>query len=374
MLLQNPQKEQLEQSPNHSLNQVQVLIAAVHDVRPFATILRGLSFGSNATISIADAGLKVSVEDGKTLTGQAYIPMSMFDEFKYKRHTTDVSQEQDPDQERDQDSDNESDAEATFDIPINTLLECLNIFGTGFSVAVTDNKKRRKWKQGSDESDEETGLGRNKKTVPPKNNATIEQFFFSSGGKKTGMRMSYAGVGHPLVLILAEDASGPTTTCEIQTFDNDSSIELPFDNSQTAVKMILRSSWLRDAISELDPSCDILTFSFMPPSEPPPGSVNGNRKGPVKPTFRLSAEGTFGSTQMDYPNDREVLESFECLTPVKFRYRLSRIAYTLRALQSSTKTSLRIDHEGLISLQFMMATGGPNAFIEFRCQPLQDDL
>jgi len=327
-----------------------------------------LSFGSNAIISIADAGLKVSVEDGKTLTGQAYIPISMFDEFKYKRHTRDVSQEYDLDQnrDRDQDSDNDSDAEATFDIPINTLLECLNIFGTGFSVAVTDNKKRKKWKQDSDGSDRETGWSRSKKTVPPKNNATIDQFFFSDGGKKTGMRMSYAGVGYPLVLILAEDASGPTTTCEIQTSDNDSSMELPFDNSQTAVKVILRSSWLRDAISELDQSCDVLTFSFMPPSEPPSGSISGDRKRPAKPTFRLSADGTFGSTQMDYPNDREVLESFECITPVKFRYRLSRIACTLRALQSSTKTSVRIDHGGLISLQFMMATGGPNAFIEFR--------
>jgi len=61
MSQQKPPKEQIEQ----------VLIASVHDVRPFATILRGLSFGSNAIISIADAGLKVSVEDGKTLTGMA---------------------------------------------------------------------------------------------------------------------------------------------------------------------------------------------------------------------------------------------------------------------------------------------------------------
>lgn len=43
----------------------------------------------------------------------------------------------------------------------------------------------------------------------------------------------------------------------------------------------------------------------------------------------------------------------------------------MRALQSSVKTSLRIDDEGLLSLQFMMSTlrrGGENgtaAFIEF---------
>lgn len=58
-------------------------------------------------------------------------------------------------------------------------------------------------------------------------------------------------------------------------------------------------------------------------------------------------------------------------------YRFGHIARTLRALQSSTKTSLRIDDEGLLSLQFLMPSppkprGGPgtdepsSAFIEFR--------
>ena len=53
------------------------------------------------------------------------------------------------------------------------------------------------------------------------------------------------------------------------------------------------------------------------------------------------------------------------------RYRYSHIVKTLRALQSSVKTSLRIDDEGLLSLQFMMPLprrGGDKvspAFIQF---------
>jgi hypothetical protein len=50
---------------------------------------------------------------------------------------------------------------------------------------------------------------------------------------------------------------------------------------------------------------------------------------------------------------------------------------TLKALNSSTKTSLRIDDEGLLSLQFLMPSprargalgprvGGTEAFVEFR--------
>ena len=69
--------------------------------------------------------------------------------------------------------------------------------------------------------------------------------------------------------------------------------------------------------------------------------------------------------QMDYPNDRDVLESFECAKMIKFTYRVAHISCALRALQASLKTSLRIDDEGLLSLQFLMA-GGPGAFLEFR--------
>ena len=73
---------------------------------------------------------------------------------------------------------------------------------------------------------------------------------------------------------------------------------------------------------------------------------------------------------MDYPNDRDVLESFECAKTIKFTYRVAHISCALRALQASLKTSLRIDDEGLLSLQFLMA-GGPGAFLEFRVRLLK---
>lgn len=55
-----------------------------------------------------------------------------------------------------------------------------------------------------------------------------------------------------------------------------------------------------------------------------------------------------------------------------FSYRFAHITHTIRALQSSTKTSLRIEAEGLLSLQFLVpvpkARGGgtSDSFIEFR--------
>lgn len=54
----------------------------------------------------------------------------------------------------------------------------------------------------------------------------------------------------------------------------------------------------------------------------------------------------------------------------------------MRALQTSVKTSLRIDNEGLLSLQFLMPSSAPRMnpvgvtsnFIEFRVRLLFDSL
>lgn len=333
----------------------------MHDVRPLVTMLRGVNFGSDATITISEAGLTVSVEESKILLGRAYIPLIMFDEYKYNP----LIQEDQPSQ----DSENDTDPSTMFEISLDTLLECLNIFGTGFSAIsqfALENRKKKSWKRESDDSGED----RPRRKKGPKGNATLDQYFSSVGGKKTGMRLSYRGAGYPLVLILAEEASGPTTTCEIQTLENDLPADIPFDDARRIIKIILRSSWLRDALEEIDSTCDKLTFMAIPPTDTLPGSLSCS----IKPTFRLSAEGTFGSSQMDYPNDKDVLESYECVSPVKFSYRVSHISSALRALQTSTKTSLRIDDEGLLSLQFLMAVGGRDAFIELRCQPLDDPL
>ncbi|KAG6898234.1 hypothetical protein C0992_002248 [Termitomyces sp. T32_za158] len=140
---------------------------------------------------------------------------------------------------------------------------------------------------------------------------------------------------------------------------------------------INQSSWLRDALSELDPSFDKLTFIGSPPPEMETSTSRERQKLRVaeKPMLRIQAAGTFGSTEMDYPNDREVLETFECKENVRVRF--GHITKTLRALQSSTKTSLRIDEDGLLSLQFLMPSprsGGSDAFIEFRCLALDEEM
>ena len=91
---------------------------------------------------------------------------------------------------------------------------------------------------------------------------------------------------------------------------------LPPDD--TLLRFLTQSSWLRDALSELDPSIEKLTFVGNPKIEEPDGRRRAaNAAAP--PLFRIRAEGSYGSTEMDYPDDREVLETFECVRTIQYR-------------------------------------------------------
>ncbi|KAI0648329.1 Rad1/Rec1/Rad17 [Trametes meyenii] len=278
-----------------------------------------------------------------------------------------------------EDGDDDELSATAFEIPLGTLMDCLNVFGTA-GLAPGTSQKKKKTRGDGDDSDDGAGGGNGRANGKGKGradaddaggNARLDQWF--APGKGTGMRMSYAGPGHPLTLLVAEESGGPTATCEITTWEPEPRLELAFDSDATVLKIILKSSWLRDALSELDPNTEKLTIIGNPP--PLPGRA---ARSSAPPRLRLRAVGQFGSTEMDYPNDREVLETCECEHAISFTYRFSHVARALRALQSSLKTSLRIDDEGLLSLQFMMPAprraGGrrSEAFIELWCLPLEE--
>ncbi|GLB35461.1 putative repair protein Rad1/Rec1/Rad17 [Lyophyllum shimeji] len=352
--------------------------SSVHDVRYFATLLRGVNFVNRATITVTERGLTITVEEARTLLGTAFIFCDIFDEYAYHSPNPPVATSQGSEDADIVDN-------VAFEVPLNTLIECLNIFGTAgpASTTVSSSSKYKKWRKAGEDSDHDGDdeHGDRGRSVAGRG---IDSYFTGGSEKRTSMRMTYAGEGHPLTLLLAEDATGPTTTCEITTFDPEPHLELDFDNSRMVLKIILKSSWLRDALSELDPSFDKLTFIGNPPQEPGASASRQKQKfrEGSKPMLRIQAAGTFGSTEMDYPNDRDVLETFECTRSVRFSYRFAHISRTLRALQNSTKTSLRIDEEGLLSLQFLMPSPKPkgasgqssDAFIDFRCLALDEEL
>ncbi|KZT11577.1 Rad1-domain-containing protein [Laetiporus sulphureus 93-53] len=343
-------------------DQDKTLIASVHDLRYFVALLRGISFNNRATVRASAAGLAIFVEEARSLLAVAYIFSGIFDEYIFNPEPPSGSAPE---------SSQEEDSCAVFEIPLNTLTECLNVFGTATASNSASNASRfRKWGDNGEDDEEEHlnqgGSGRNNPDpARGSGNGRIDQYFGSDKG--TGMRLTYAGPGHPVTLLVAEDANGPTATCEVTTFDPEPILELDFNETPCIMKVILKSSWLRDALSELDPSCERLTIICNPP--PPPGRAALPSS---QARLRLQAIGNFGSTEMDYPNDKEVLETCECAEQISFSYSFRHISRAQRALQSSTKTSLRINEEGLLSLQLIMPSprfrddGNSDGFIEFR--------
>ncbi|CCM05792.1 uncharacterized protein FIBRA_08025 [Fibroporia radiculosa] len=350
--------------------QDKVLIASVNDVRYLIALLRGVGFANRAVMSVAENGLSVAVEESRTLLATAYIFKGLFNEFNYHPEL--------PQDAGDHDEQEQEVPNISFEIQLQTLIECMNIFGTAGGSAIPSGNKYRRWHQDANSDNEnDRGEGASNRSNNRSNktpaNGRIDQYFGHEKG--TGMRLTYAGSGFPLTLLIAEDSNGPTATCEITTFEADPMLSLDFLEYPTVMKIILKSSWLRDALSEIDQSCEKLTIICNPP--PPAGR---SAKIVAPPRLRLQAVGNFGSVEMDYPSDKEVLESCECDEQVSFSYRFSHISRTQRALQSSTKTSLRINEEGLLSLQLLMPTprtresGSSDGFIEFRCLPLDEEI
>ncbi|EKM55985.1 uncharacterized protein PHACADRAFT_209489 [Phanerochaete carnosa HHB-10118-sp] len=347
-----------------------LLYATISDVRYFAALLRGVNFSGRATVTMTKAGMIVAVEDARTLLGSAYVFAECFDQFVYTPASTSRASTQ---QTQDPGKGNNTDTNTAFEIPLSTLVECLNIFGT--ATTKDTEKKTRRWRrigEDSDDDHQQEGNSHHRQREAPASNGRIDHHFGNT--KLTGVRISYAGAGHPLEFVIVDPSDGATATVELTTFDAEPQLALPFDSDKTVLKVILKSSWLRDALSELDPSCDKLTIMGNPPQQ------QGRTQRGAQRRLRLRAVGTFGSTEMDYPNDREVLETCECENAVSFSYSFKHISKALKALQSSSKTSLRIDEDGLLSLQFLMpapkvrANGAGDAFIEFRCLALDDGV
>ncbi|KAI0687178.1 Rad1/Rec1/Rad17 [Cytidiella melzeri] len=272
-----------------------VLSAYMHDVRYFSALLRGVSFAKMASVTVMKSGLIVTTEEARTLLGTAYIFADTFDEYTYNPppQPQPMSQSSSPTPEPEE-------MNAAFDVNLAVLLECLNILGTAGPTAsnLKPNDKAHRFHdlgKGNDEGANEAGSSRRNGRGGAQDGGSgrLDQYFGGGGGKKTGMRLSYAGAGYPLTLLIAEEADGPTATCEVTTFDPEPRLELPFDSDQTALRIILKSSWLRDALSELEPSCEKLTIV----GNPPPADGRAPRAS-APPRFRLKAVGNWGSTEV----------------------------------------------------------------------------
>lgn len=193
-------------------------------------------------------------------------------------------------------------------------------------------------------------------------NRHANQPFSSTVLGTTGLcRLTYGSEGDPLSVHLSE--AGVSTTCDLTTYSTSSSEDIPFDRDALALKTIMRSSHLADAVTELS-STSPTTLSLV--------------ASPHAPYLSLSASGPLGSATVEFAKDPQLLETFQCARRSETSYSFAHVKAAHRAMGSASKVSLRADMQGVLSLQFLIEVesaqgtgdGDGVAFVDFRIVPL----
>ncbi|GAA5823146.1 hypothetical protein JCM10212_001941, partial [Sporobolomyces blumeae] len=324
----------------------QVLVCSMADVRPLASLLKSLSFKSRATLKIDEIGLRMIVEEGRSIQAHAFISRSCFANYdfhlspfsrsayfdgepplkvrraierrkanKRRRRTTKANgdgngkgkgkereggrndddddydeeeeeEEAEEDVERDQDRrdaghganendddlvelgqdgtlEDEDDGEegtpphAEMTISLSTMLECLNIFGNaGISSSSTNpfkkdhagegdgldrdsesnryKRRRRDWDDADERGDDGRGGGGRRGPRGGRDRGDGG----GTEGKATSLRLSYKGVGNPLVMLLEEN--GIVTRCELTTYEPEGLLDLRFIDQERVQRLIIK--------------------------------------------------------------------------------------------------------------------------------------
>jgi len=308
-----------------------ILTAVSSSVHQFHRLLRCINISTKAQVQISPDGLRFSVEDARVIQGVAFLEKTLFTSYRFDQPARTLE-------------DNASQANFDPDMPIfqislSALLETLSIFGA------TDTNRER--------------LARDFYTsgiTNARNGAVSAAFDTRTLGMAGVCRIGYRSLGDSLNITLEE--GNVTTTCQLTTYDPETFEDIPFDRDSLTLKIIMRASLLFDAVQELSSTGpDRLTLICSPSHAA---------------AFRLSASGDLGSASIDFTNEPQLLETFQCHRRDVNVYKFSMFKSASKAMAMASKVSIRIDDQGVLSLQFMVELAeleGKVSFIDFRFVP-----
>ncbi|KAF2862026.1 hypothetical protein K470DRAFT_244136 [Piedraia hortae CBS 480.64] len=306
--------------------------AVFPSARQLLVLLRCISFAKNVQVHISAQGLRFSSSDGSVMEASIFIDSSLFTSYNYQA----AASSQDP---------------PVFEINTLSLMETLNIF----SLSDPSATKRATYDIMSAQ----------------RMSRQVNAFSTQSAGVIGVCTFSYDGEGRPLRLQMAE--TGVSTTCDLTTYEAATTEEIPFDRNALALKTIMRASDLLEAVNELT--------SMNPPSV----TIVGSPFSSSEPDLSVSATGAYGSATVTFRSDNSVsetpcLEMFYCPTGARASFSANLIKASQRAMASALKASLRLDVEGVLSLQFLLQldpgsseNGETVTFVDFRLVPLVED-
>ncbi|KAK6435573.1 checkpoint clamp complex protein Rad1 [Oleoguttula sp. CCFEE 5521] len=303
-----------------------LLTATTPSARQLRELLRCLPPARKSHIRISAQGLRITTEESSITEAFVFLDRALFTTYTYTAPPPASSQDDTP-------------PSPHFQISLPALLETLNIFTLSDPAASSSSGGKAPDAFASHRLARHAGLN--------------NPFTSHTAGLCT---LSYEREGAPLQIHMSE--SGVTTTSSLTTFLPHSMTEIPFARHAIALKTILRSSALSEAVSELS--------SFNPESL----TLSATASSHTSPTITLSASGALGSAAVAFttstPSDTPVLETYTCPSAVRASFKFSLIKAAQRAMSAAAKFLVEV--EGLSGQD----GGGGHTFVEFRVVPLVD--
>lgn len=329
--------------------------ALATSTRQLHNLLRCIAFTTMAEVNITSDGLRFTTEESRTIQATTLLDKPLFSSYLLR-------------------PEEEDEPIPAFRVNIIALLETLQIFGISESSSSYKNQNG--------------GI----------TSSYAAAFTTPALGISATCKITYTEIGAPLSITIEE--SGVRTTCEMNTYNIldgfDGVNEIPLDRNALVLKTIMPSIWLHDAISELvSTSSEVLVINASSISAPF-FSLEGYG-GPFGDSIVDFAPDSVSEAPSANPNKKrqpQVTETFVVAAPsgnhgrVKEKYKFDLIKRAGRAMAQGSKVSIRLDRQGVLSLQFMVdvmdsrgmvdsgnatnATTGRFSFIDFRFVPLAE--
>ncbi|EQL32148.1 hypothetical protein RJZ56_005158 [Blastomyces dermatitidis] len=384
-----------------------VFSAVSSSVHQLYILLRCIGFSPKASVQITSQGIRFSAEDGRVMQGVAFLDRKLFTNYIFNPPSSEPNNATNADNEDGEDG-SDNTISPLFLISLSALIETLQIFGLNDASPYSNS------------------------TANQATSTALNAFSGPALLLNRTCTISYIKQGSPLTITLME--AGVTTTCELTTYapddlDLDSLAgdrDIPLQRDAIVFKSIMRSMWLHNAIMELDSTNPaVLSFSVSATKEPyfalsasggpfsestvefsidknPAAGAGAAATAGNEPAYKTlrNDDGATAARQLQARRGKlapTVTETFLVNSPSRSRvrqsYRFALINKALRAMAASSKVSIRIDRQGVLSLQFMIDFGDGDGvegrggapppmpskkmenagFVDFRFVPLVDD-
>ncbi|ORY43865.1 hypothetical protein BCR33DRAFT_785659 [Rhizoclosmatium globosum] len=284
------------------------------------------------------------------------------------------------------DDDNDADTDLLLCVDLDAFTESAGIFGGTSAVPFGQGESSL---SPNDKDDDQSRFGGINFNNPggmagaaggTQHHSRYQSHYRTQGGAPTpsqsvSLVITHDPVGSHLILTLQNarvKSVARLKTLQLETSQEDIMLlETQFGNSDVCCKITMKSIWLTHAISELDPSTDTLKIHVSPRT----------------PHLRISSRGLAGETVVEYmggsnefgtaSDEADALESVKCDQEVAYEYKYSVVQPALKTLLVlSTRVSLRLNGEGMLSMQFMVPVsestgvgGAQMGYVNFVCLP-----